>query len=52
VDAVYQRFTTLADRKKRIYDQDLIALLQVGTISGERIGADGSVRVAQASSGI
>jgi 2-isopropylmalate synthase len=27
IEAVYQRFTTLADRKKRIYDQDLIALL-------------------------
>lgn len=27
VDAVYKRFTALADRKKRIYDQDLIALL-------------------------
>jgi 2-isopropylmalate synthase len=52
VDAVYQRFTTLADRKKRIYDQDLIALLQVGTIAGERIAADGAVRVAQASTGI
>ena len=28
VDVVYRRFTSLADRKKRIYDQDLIALLQ------------------------
>ena len=28
LDAVYRRFTRLADRKKRIYDQDLIALLQ------------------------
>jgi 2-isopropylmalate synthase len=27
VDAVYKRFTALADRKKCIYDQDLIALL-------------------------
>lgn len=27
LDAVYQRFTTLADRKKRIYDQDLLSLL-------------------------
>ena len=27
LDAVYQAFTTLADRKKNIYDQDLIALL-------------------------
>src|SRR6266404_8811177 len=29
VDAIYERFTSLADRKKRIYDQDLIALLQI-----------------------
>src|SRR6266576_2840784 len=28
VDVIYKRFTSLADRKKRIYDQDLIALLQ------------------------
>ena len=41
VDVVYQRFTALADRKKRIYDQDLIALLQVGSIAAERIAAEG-----------
>jgi 2-isopropylmalate synthase len=28
LDAVYHRFTELADRKKSIYDQDLISLLQ------------------------
>jgi len=28
LDAVYHRFTELADRKKSIYDQDLVALLQ------------------------
>ncbi len=28
LDAVYQRFTQLADRKKSIYDQDLLALVQ------------------------
>src|SRR3984885_12688261 len=28
LDAVYQRFTELADRKKSIYDQDLIGLLK------------------------
>lgn len=28
LDVVYQRFTQLADRKKSIYDQDLLALLQ------------------------
>jgi 2-isopropylmalate synthase len=27
LEAAYQRFTDLADRKKRIYDQDLISLL-------------------------
>jgi 2-isopropylmalate synthase len=29
LDAAYVRFTELADRKKRIYDQDLISLLSV-----------------------
>lgn len=28
LDDVYQRFTTLADRKKSIYDQDLVGLLK------------------------
>jgi 2-isopropylmalate synthase len=28
LDAVYQRFTELADRKKTIYDQDLLSLLK------------------------
>src|SRR6266542_2589775 len=28
LDAVYRRFTELADRKKRIYDQDLISLAE------------------------
>jgi 2-isopropylmalate synthase len=27
LDAAYHRFTSLADRKKRIYDQDLISLI-------------------------
>jgi 2-isopropylmalate synthase len=27
LDAAYKSFTNLADRKKRIYDQDLISLL-------------------------
>jgi 2-isopropylmalate synthase len=31
IDAAYHRFTELADRKKRIYDQDLIALLSAAT---------------------
>jgi isopropylmalate/homocitrate/citramalate synthase len=42
LDAIYQRFTTLADRKKRIYDQDLIALLPVGAAVGERNTAEGA----------
>jgi 2-isopropylmalate synthase len=37
LDVVYQRFTTLADRKKRIYDQDLIGLLQAPTVANERV---------------
>ena len=28
LDEVYQRFTALADRKKSIYDQDLVGLLK------------------------
>jgi 2-isopropylmalate synthase len=28
LDVVYHRFTELADRKKSIYDQDLLGLLQ------------------------
>jgi 2-isopropylmalate synthase len=27
LDAAYMRFTNLADRKKNIYDQDLISLI-------------------------
>ena len=34
LDAAYRRFTNLADRKKRIYDQDLISLLSAG--AGDR----------------
>jgi 2-isopropylmalate synthase len=37
VDIVYARFTSLADRKKRIYDQDLIALLQTSTVANESL---------------
>jgi len=29
LDLVYHRFTKLADRKKRIYDQDLISLIGI-----------------------
>lgn len=31
VDAAYEKFSELADRKKRVYDQDLIALLSAAT---------------------
>ena len=33
LDAAYRRFTDLADRKKRIYDQDLISLLVAETVA-------------------
>ena len=36
LDAVYKRFTELADHKKRIYDQDLISLLAAATRASER----------------
>src|SRR6202171_4078723 len=35
VDAAYRRFTELADRKKRIYDQDLISLLPAAPRASE-----------------
>ena len=31
LDEVYRRFTQLADRKKAIYDQDLMALVQTAS---------------------
>ena len=34
VDAVYRRFTELADRKKCVYDQDLLSLLQPDATAG------------------
>jgi 2-isopropylmalate synthase len=37
LDAAYKRFTELADRKKRIYDQDLISLLSATSRSKERL---------------
>jgi 2-isopropylmalate synthase len=39
LDAAYLRFTELADRKKRIYDQDLLSLLSLGA----EIGGDSNV---------
>ncbi|MDX6497255.1 MAG: 2-isopropylmalate synthase [Blastocatellia bacterium] len=43
VDAAYRRFTDLADRKKRIYDQDLISLLgaETGVSAEAAITAEG-----------
>jgi len=35
LDAAYARFTRLADRKKRVYDQDLISLLSSNANTGE-----------------
>jgi 2-isopropylmalate synthase len=40
LDAAYRRFTDLADRKKRIYDQDLISLLVAETAEAT-IASDG-----------
>ena len=46
LDAIYRRFTRLADRKKRIYDQDLIALLQAGSFASERFATEGATLAA------
>jgi 2-isopropylmalate synthase len=41
LDSAYRRFTDLADRKKRIYDQDLISLIAVdAVVSPEAAMAD------------
>lgn len=37
LDAAYRRFTALADRKKRIYDQDLISLLSAETRTSSEV---------------
>jgi 2-isopropylmalate synthase len=41
LDAAYRRFTQLADKKKRIYDQDLLSLLSAGvkTETEQRVAA-------------
>ena len=49
LDRVYTRFTSLADKKKRVYDQDLIALLQTGTPLPDRINTEGANAWARAS---
>jgi 2-isopropylmalate synthase len=38
LDAVYHRFTRLADRKKRIYDQDLLSLVAIETALPQQSG--------------
>jgi 2-isopropylmalate synthase len=51
LDAVYHRFTKLADRKKRIYDQDLISLVAPEPALSQRpelVGADWWARSATA----
>jgi 2-isopropylmalate synthase len=39
LNAVYTRFTRLADRKKRIYDQDLFSLLPAPPVARESLAA-------------
>jgi 2-isopropylmalate synthase len=50
LDAAYGRFTELADRKKRIYDQDLISLLSADMKSAELTIIDSVAPRARASS--
>ncbi len=40
LDAAYRQFTDLADRKKRIYDQDLISLVDAARSSAAPIAAE------------
>jgi 2-isopropylmalate synthase len=44
LDAAYKRFTELADRKKRIYDQDLISLLPVTSRTKERLPIEAAAK--------
>jgi len=39
LDEIYRRFTALADRKKRIYDQDLLSLLPTARRAEKRVGS-------------
>jgi 2-isopropylmalate synthase len=48
LDAAYRRFTDLADRKKLIYDQDLISLLVADTVISPAIAVEPWVRTAAA----
>ena len=40
LEAIYKRFTRLADRKKRIYDQDLIALLSAASKANDALSPE------------
>jgi 2-isopropylmalate synthase len=40
LDAAYRDFTTLADRKKRIYDQDLLSLLAPNEMRGDALSLE------------
>jgi 2-isopropylmalate synthase len=55
LDAAYQRFTALADRKKNIYDLDLLSLLPAELRSAPRIrpadSGDGRLRATNAAAG-
>ncbi|MGI8917949.1 MAG: 2-isopropylmalate synthase [Pyrinomonadaceae bacterium] len=47
VTAAYGRFSELADRKKRIYDQDLIALLSAAARTSEQSPNEAGAKVSQ-----
>ncbi len=47
VDAAYKRFTALADRKKHIYDQDLIGLLFVASHASESVAGESTAAAAR-----
>jgi 2-isopropylmalate synthase len=55
LDAAYERFIALADRKKNIYDLDLISLLPAELRRAPRISpadsGEGRLRTSQASAG-
>jgi 2-isopropylmalate synthase len=43
LDEIYRRFTALADRKKRIYDQDLLSLLPAARRAERPVGSFGEL---------
>ena len=48
LDTAYHRFTNLADRKKRIYDQDLISLIGAEGITAQPAAISNSDQYVQA----